>query len=123
MLTTQEYQKAIQNAGLDSTEIEILRKLYNFPDSTANVKDLSNALGQPQQGFAFRIGKIGKKISDYSGLTPSLKYSTTKGGIERPAYFMFVGPYYLKEGKKKSDKPGWEMNENLRNALENLKIV
>lgn len=47
MLTTQEYQKAIQNAGLDSTEIEILRKLYNFPDSTANVKDLSNALGQP----------------------------------------------------------------------------
>ena len=123
MLTTQEYQKAIQHAGLDNTEIEILRKLYNFPDSTANVKELSNALGQPWQGFAFRIGKIGKKISDYSGINPPHKYLVTKGGIERPAYFMFVGPYYLKEGKTKSEKPGWEMNDNLREALEILKLV
>jgi len=123
MLTTQEYQKAIQQSGLDSIEIDILKTLYNFPDSTANVKELSKALGQHWQGFAFRIGKIGRKISDYSGKNPPHKYLVTKGGIERPAYFMFVGPYYLKEGKKKSEKPGWEMNENLRKALEKLKLV
>jgi len=119
-LTTKDYLNALQNSDLDQKEIDILTTLYKFPDSTANTKELSGALGYKWQGFAFRIGTIGKKISDYLGKMPN-NYIT--GGVERPAYFMFVGPYYIQEGKTRTEKPGWEMNKNLMEALENLKLV
>lgn len=119
-LTVKEYQDAILNAKLDPNEIEILKAIYKFPDSTANVKELAQVLGLKWRGLALRIGTIGRKIADYLGKYPE-NYIT--GGIERPAYFMFIGPYYTPEGKSRSDRIGWEMNENLRKALEILKLV
>jgi len=119
-LTTKEYEKAILHAGLDHKEIDILKALYKFPDSTASVKELAGVLGYPWQGFAFRIGTMGRKIADYSGKYPD---NYLFEGVERPAFFMLIGPYYRKEGKTKSGRPGWEMNDELRDALKNLKLV
>lgn len=119
-LTTKEYQDAILNAKLDTKEIDILKAIYKFPSSTANVKELAEELDCNWRGLYFRIGKIGRKIADYLGKYPE-NYIT--GGIKRPAYFMFVGPYFTPEGKSRSDRIGWEMMENLREALEKLKLV
>jgi len=70
--------------------------------------------------FALQKRNIGSKIAKYLNKKPE-NYSLS--GVERPAYFMVIGPYYSLEGKGRTDRPGWEMNDNLMKALENLKLV
>jgi 5-methylcytosine-specific restriction protein A len=116
-LTIEQYQDAISNS-LSSNQIEILKVLYNFPNSTASAKDLAKALNYSNYPAANRqIGQIGKTIANYLKITPETYYV---GEIERPAYFLLIGPYHTHEGKERGSKPGWEMKNNLRIALGNI---
>ena len=105
-----DYIKAIKFLTLN--QIEVLRTLYYFPNSSATAKGLAIALGYKGfQAVNSQIGGIGKRISEVSGVKPDTYFDR---GEEHFAYFSLVGPY---------KKDGWEMNELLCKALEDLKIV
>lgn len=121
-ITIKQYQEAIKNA-LSARQIEILQILYSFPNSTATAKELAEVIHPTKPATIIasgQIGKIGKAISDHLNVLPDTYFD---GKNERPAYFLIVGPYYSSEGKKRGQRPGWEMTENLRIALENLNLV
>lgn len=59
-----------------------------------------------------QIGEIGKIISQHTDIIPPT-YRRNNG--EQPAYFLLIGEYYK--------DTGWEMWEELQEALENLKLV
>jgi hypothetical protein len=120
-LTIEQYKDAIKNV-LSEKQIEILKALYHFPNSTATAKDLADALNyKSYHGTNRHIGLMGKKIADYLGVIPDGIYYDR--GVERPAYFLLIGPYHSHEGKERGAEPGWEMVENMRKALEELSLV
>lgn len=109
--SAQQYQDVISNA-LSAKQIEILQTLYHFPDSSATAKELAKALNYESYHAANRqIGQIGKVISQYTGIVPST-YNGTNG--EHPAYFLLIGQYYK--------DTGWEMWDELQQALKNLNL-
>lgn len=110
--TTQQYQEAISES-LSAKQIEILQTLYYFPNSSATAKELGKALNYKSYRAANRqIGQIGKVISQFTGIVPPT-YQGTNGA--QPAYFLFIGEYFK--------DTGWNMWEELREALQNLKLV
>ncbi|MBL7763418.1 MAG: HNH endonuclease [Chitinophagaceae bacterium] len=121
-LTVEQYQDAIKNA-LSYRQVELLQILYAFPNSTATAKELAAVISPKNPSpivASGQIGKIGKAIATYLGVTPWLYHN---GKNETPAYFSLVGPYFASEGKLSNERPGWEMKENLRTALESLNLV
>ena len=115
-----EYEKAIKL--LLSEELEFLKAIYNFPNHTASKKEME------QLNFLrvnLTVGGIGKKISESAGVAhPDYKKDINpKGGYEREAYFMFIGPYYKEEGRTKGTKNGWQMKDNLCEAMRSLGYV
>src|ERR1700722_11526602 len=112
--TIEQYEDAIANA-LSAKQVKVLQTLYNFPNSTATGKELAEVLNYPSHKVAqFQIGKIGKTIANYLGVVPGTYNNGTK---DVPAYFLIIGPYFLLEGKRRGQKDGWEMQENLVKAL------
>jgi predicted HNH restriction endonuclease len=110
--SVQDYQDAIAKF-FSPKQIEILRTLYYFPNASATAKDLAKALNYESYHAANRqIGKIGKLISQCTGIVPPT-YPGKNG--EQPAYFLLVGEYYK--------DTGWNMWEELQEALENLILV
>lgn len=108
--STEQYQEIIANK-LSSGQIEILKVLYYFPNSSATAIQLAEALNyKSYHGANRQIGAIGAAFYKHSGIEPP---TYTKG--EGFAYFYFIGEY-----KKKI---GWIMWDELKKALENLKIV
>jgi len=113
-LTVEKYQDAIRHA-LSPKQIEVLQILYSFPNASATAKELAKVLSpnSPSTIVASgQIGKIGKAISIYSGVTPPIYYN---GDAEKPAYFHIVGEYFK--------DTGWNMWAELQEALENLNLV
>jgi len=103
-ITIEQYLEAIKT--LSTKQIEILRLLC---DSPKTAKELAKELNY--KGFQAannKVGKIGKDIATFLGVSPETYYN---GHNESPAYFTIVGPY---------KESGWEMNENLREALEKV---
>lgn len=110
--STQQYQDTISKF-LSAKHIEILQTLYYFPDSSATAKELAKALNYESYHAANRqIGQIGKIISQHTGIVPPT-YHGNNG--EQPAYFLLIGEYYK--------DTGWEMWDELQQALENLNLV
>lgn len=110
--STQQYQDVIAR-HFSAKQIEILQTLYYFPDSSATAKELAKALNYASYHAANRqIGQIGKIISQKTGVIPP-PYNGKNG--EQPAYFLLVGEYYK--------DTGWEMWDEIQQALENLKLV
>lgn len=110
--STQQYQDVISKA-LSPTQVETLQTLFYFPNSSATAKELAKALNYKSYHAANRqVGQIGKVISQNTGIIPP-PYKGKKG--DQPAYFFLVGEYYK--------DTGWEMWEELRQALINLKLV
>lgn len=108
----QQYQDVIAR-HFSAKQIEILQTLYYFPDSSATAKDLAKALNYASYHAANRqIGQIGKIISQHTGIIPPT-YNGKNG--EQPAYFLLVGEYYK--------DTGWEMWEEIQEALQNLNLV
>lgn len=121
-ITVSDYQKAIKHA-LKPRQIEILQILYSFPSSTATANELAKVLhpSNPAPIVASgQIGRIDKFISVYLNITPT---TYNFGKTKKPAYFLFVGPYYQNEGKDQWTKTGWTMTKNLQTALERLDLV
>jgi predicted HNH restriction endonuclease len=72
---------------------------------------LANALGYPNVGSPnVQIGTIGKKICAYLNIFPTEIYMHS--GKERPSYFTLVHDYI--------DNIGWQLNDNLIAAIEQL---
>ncbi len=116
-LTVEQYKDSITNA-LSENQIELLKVLYNFPNSTASAKDLASALGfKSFHATNSQVEQIGKIIAKHLGVEPNLYWD---GREERPAYFLFVGPNAFEQGKIRGTEDGWEMVENLRKAIESL---
>lgn len=110
--STQQYQDVISNF-LSAKQIEILQTLYYFPDSSATAKELAKALNYESYHAANRqIGQIGKVISQHTGVIPPT-YQGSNG--EQPAYFLLIGEYHK--------DTGWEMWDELQQALKNLNLV
>jgi predicted HNH restriction endonuclease len=110
--STQQYQDVIARY-FSAKQIEILQTLYYFPDSSATAKELAKALNYASYQAANRqIGRIGKLISQKTGVIPPTYNDRNR---ERPAYFSLVGEYYT--------DTGWEMWDQIQQALENLKLV
>lgn len=108
----QQYQDIISR-HLSAKQIEILQTLYYFPNSSATAKELAKALNYASYHAANRqIGQIGKVISQHTGIVPPTYHG--KNG-EQPAYFLLVGEYYK--------DTGWEMWEEIQEALKNLNLV
>ena len=119
-ITVEQYQEAISKS-LSAKQIELLQTLLHFPNSTATAKELAETLNYKNHNAAqFQIGKIGKAIANYLNIIPETYYD---GHRESPAYFLIVGPYFTRERTKKGKKYGWEMVDNLRTALINLKTT
>jgi len=119
LLSVSDYQKAIR--FLSKEEMDILSTVYNSPMHTISARDLSSAFGKKSYQWAnSNIATIGKKISEYTGVSnPDYKKDICPAGTyEGPAYFMFVGPYFMCEGKKNKTPNGWEMTDNLCKAIE-----
>ena len=117
-LKVEEYKEAITH--LSSEELIFLKMLYSFPEHTAPAKKIAEALGYPNYQKANNIVvEIGKTMSECSGVDhPDYKKDICpSGSYEGPAYFIFIGPYFKCEGKKRSLKNGWEMKDNLCEAL------
>jgi 5-methylcytosine-specific restriction protein A len=108
-LTVQQYRDAITKS-LSAKQVEILRVLYNFPNSSATAKELAEVLNYSNSHAAnLQIGTIGHAIANHLEVTPELYYD---GRSEKPAYFELIGQY-------RSDE-GWEMEENLQVALREI---
>ncbi len=121
-LTVEQYETAIKT--LSYRQVEILRMLYSFPQSTATALELTfmiNPNATSNIVASGQIGKIGKSIANSLNVEPYL-YDSGKGKLS-PAYFSLIGPYYIQEGKTKNDRPGWKMKENLISALISLNLV
>ena len=118
-ITVEQYQDAIKNT-LSERQRKVLEMLYAFPDSTATAQELAEVIN-PQNPSPIiasgQIGKIGKAIATYLGVMPGLYFN---GEINAPAYFSIVGEYYSSKEKLPGKRAGWEMNENLKEALQNL---
>lgn len=118
-ITVEQYIDAISNVLSDQHK-ELLGTLYKFPNSKASAKELAAAMNFKSFHAANRqIGQIGKEIANFLQISPPTYYY---GELERPAYFLLVGPYYSQEGSVRSSVPGWEMVDNLRKAIEILEI-
>jgi predicted HNH restriction endonuclease len=110
--STQQYQDIISK-HLTAKQIEILQTLYYFPQASATAKELAKALNYASYHAANRqIGQLGKVISQHTGVIPPT-YTGNKG--EQPAYFLLIGEYYK--------DTGWEMWDEIQEALENLNLV
>jgi len=110
--STQQYQDVISKS-LSAKQIEVLQTLYYFPNSCATAKELAKALNYTSYHPANRqIGEIGKIISQHTGIIPP---TYQRNNSEQPAYFLLIGEYHK--------DTGWEMWEELQEALENLKLV
>ncbi|HMT73914.1 MAG TPA: hypothetical protein PKA77_07595 [Chitinophagaceae bacterium] len=110
--STQQYQDVISKS-LSEKQIKILQTLYYFPDSSATAKELAKALNYESYHAANRqIGQIGKVISQQTGIVPPTYHG--KNG-EQQAYFLLIGEYYK--------DTGWEMWDELQQALKNLNLV
>lgn len=110
--STQQYQDVIAR-HFSAKQIEILQTLYYFPNSSATAKELAKALNYISYHAANRqIGQIGKIISQRTGIIPPA-YSDR--GKDHLAYFLLVGEYYK--------DTGWEMWEEIQQALQNLNLV
>lgn len=111
-LAIQQYQDSVSGI-LSARQIETLQILYYLPNSSATAKELANALNYSGYQAANRqVGQIGKSISSYTGIIPPV-YDGVRG--LQPAYYLLIGEY---------ERPaGWVMWENLKKALENLKLV
>lgn len=111
-LTIKQYQDSIAN-NLSARQIETLQILYHLPNSSATANELAVALNYSGFQAANRqVGQIGKAISVHTGIIPPV-YDGGRG--LQPAYYFLVGEY---------ERPvGWVMWDNLKKALENLKLV
>lgn len=108
-ISSKQYLRAIQKA-LTPSQINVLITLYNCPNSSATSKELAQILYPENPNTIIangQIGKIGKEIANFLSITPD-NYSD--GSTEKPAYFLLIGPY--------TQKHGWVMNPNLKNAIE-----
>lgn len=110
--SVQQYQDVIEKF-FSHRQIETLKTLYYFPDASATAKDLAKALNYASYHAANRqIGQIGKIISQHTGIVPPA-YIGNNG--EQPAYFLLVGEYFK--------DTGWNMWNEMQEALENLNLV
>ncbi len=108
----QQYQDVIANF-FSHIQIKTLKTLYYFPNASATAKDLAKALNYASYHAVNRqIGQIGKIISQHTGIVPPA-YIGSNG--EQPAYFLLVGEYYK--------DTGWNMWDEMQEALENLHLV
>ncbi len=125
-LTVQQYQDVISN-NLSPSQVEVLQILYSLPNSSATARQLTMALDYYSFPSAIKqidtgefkkynpgklIGEIGKSIAFSKGITPP---SNGKGDRTSRAFSRFVG-----EDNKKTGLVMWD---NLKKALENLRLV
>jgi predicted HNH restriction endonuclease len=121
-LSTEQYKAAVKT--LHHKQVEILRMLYSFPESTATALELAYMINPNSTSNIIasgQIGKIGKSIANFLNVEP-YKYNSGRGKLV-PAYFSLIGPYFINEGKKVTDRQGWKMNDNLKAALISLNLV
>jgi hypothetical protein len=119
-----EYEKAVKS--LSSKELEFLKEIYSFPSHVAPAKEIAIKMGQTTYQWSNNvIATIGKKISESSGVAhPNyVKDVCSTYDYKGPAYFMFIGPYFKCEGRTKGSKDGWQMKDNLCEALRTLGYV
>ncbi len=93
----------------------MLQILYSFPNSSATAKELAEVFSPFSTSTIVvngLIGKIGKAISNYTGVIPP---PYLNGQKETPAYFLIVGKYYK--------ETSWNMWEELQEALKKLNLV
>jgi 5-methylcytosine-specific restriction enzyme A len=110
-ISAKQFEKGIK--VLTERQIEVLKALYYFPNSSATAKELAFALNYSGFQAANRqVGQIGKVLCKELNYVPR-EYSGKKSN--QPAFFSIVGEYYL--------DTGWNMWRNLQKALENLKLV
>lgn len=110
--STEQYQEVISKS-FSAKQIKILQTLYYFPNSSATAKQLAKALNYESYHAANRqIGQLGKIISQTTGIIPPT-YQGNNG--DQPAYFLLIGEYYK--------DTGWEMWDELQQALRNLNLV
>jgi hypothetical protein len=110
MLTVTQYEKAIQT--LSKRRREILTLLYEV-EPIADNKLVANALKYKNHNAVnLHVGNIGKAISLYHNLKPDFIYEYK--GVDTVGYFSIVHQY---DGDK------WDMVENLRKAMKNLKWI
>jgi|GEM_PF-6083489 len=121
-LTVEDYETALPT--LSDEELLFLKIMYKFPLHTAPAKEIAEKMGRSSYQYAnSMVAAIGEKFSLSSGVDhPNYKEDICPSGTyEGPAYFMFIGPYYKNEkGKKRSSKKGWEMKDELCEALRRL---
>ena len=124
-LTVKEYEKALPL--LSDEQLLFLKTLYGCPLHTASAKEIAEKMGRSNYQFAnSKVAAIGKEFSQSSGVDhPNYKEDVCPSGTyTKSAYFMFIGPYFKGEkGKKRSSKDGWEMKDELCEALRNLRYV
>ncbi len=109
--TSKEYENAISR--LSESQKNMLTALSSFPNSSATAKELANVLNYSgYQEVNLKLGRIGRYISEYTGIIPPL-YGDH--GKLRPAYYLLIGGY--------DKKNGWKMWEELQEALMNLNLV
>lgn len=113
-LTVEQYKEVIRT--LKERHIEALQILYYLPNSSATAKQLAELIHPSNPATITAsglVGKLGKAIATYWSVTPG---TYTDKGKERPEYFTLVSEFYYKD-------IGWTLRDNLKKALENLKLV
>jgi predicted HNH restriction endonuclease len=113
-LSLEQYEEAVST--LNERRRTALQELYYLPNSSATAKQLAEIIhpSNPSPITASGlIGKTGKAIADYWDIVPG---SYNDGKKARPAYFRLVSDRYYTD-------IGWTLNDNLKRALENLKLV
>lgn len=117
-LTVQQYEEAI--GSLTKKEIEFLQKLYEV-EPASDQYEIGERLGYKGPAKLI-ISKIGKKISEFLNIPPDL--TGYNDNITDRGWFIFIHRQYFKEQNSIADiYDYWDMQPNLRTALENLKLV
>lgn len=113
-LSVEQYEEVIPT--VKERHRNALQELYYLPNSSATAKQFAEIMhpSNPSPITASGlIGKMGKAMADYWNIIPD---NYNDGKKDRPAYFRLVSDRYFTD-------TGWTMNENLKHALENLKLV
>src|SRR4051812_30359647 len=108
MIKVKQYEQAIKT--LSERRKEILSKLY-YIEPAKNAVEIADKLGYKGPGGAnLQLGNIGKAICDYLKVTPD--HSGYNDSILERGYFIVIHRQF------RSDIPYWDMETNLRHALE-----
>jgi 5-methylcytosine-specific restriction protein A len=114
-ISVEQYEEAVRHLK-KSNHLRALQVLYHFPNSSATAKQLAEVMHPSNPATITAsglVGKLGKAIAEYLQVVPD---TYVDKGKERLAYFTLVSEKYYTD-------IGWTLRDNLKRALENLKLV